>query len=102
MLMKIILRIKSLTKTIILQNLLFSKNTNSKQYFTQQHLSQINKKPIRTSKALEFKFKKLKFFSLSKPTWKTTSSILEKKKTLDQVPQASLPRKWETSAKIQR
>lgn len=80
MLMKIISQIKSLTKTIILQNLLFSKNTNSKQYFTQQHLSQINKKPIRTSKALEFKFKKLKFFSLPKPTWKTTSSILGKKK----------------------
>lgn len=39
MLIKIISRIKSLTKTIILQNLLFSKNTNSKQHFAEQPLS---------------------------------------------------------------
>lgn len=74
--MKIISGIKLLTKTIILQNLLFSKNTNFKQHFA-QFLS-INKKPIRTSKTLEFA---LKFFSFSKPTWKTTSSTLRKKRS---------------------
>lgn len=35
MAMKIISGIKLLTKTIILQNLLFSKNTNFKQHFAQ-------------------------------------------------------------------
>lgn len=73
--MKIISGIKLLTKTIILQNLLFSKTPISSNIL--HNFSQINKKPIRTSKTLEFA---LKFFSFSKPTWKTTSSTLRKKR----------------------
>lgn len=52
----------------------FQKNINFEQHFA--HLFQINKKPTRASKALEFASK---FFSHSKPTWKTTSSKKKKK-----------------------